>query len=161
MESQKIVEWNEKRGLIKTPEEMIIENEMSYVQEEVIESMTAMTSKEARPYAKLISSCIRMGNIKLLGEFIESNNLHTEEVTGGDGKVELTGEQIADACCDIKVFATGTIRKTGYNPTIAMEEVQKEIDSRVGSIQDGKFIKDLSPEAVANHYKANFSKAKI
>jgi hypothetical protein len=62
---------------------------------------------------------------------------------------------------DIIVFATGAIRKIGYDPDIAMDEVLKEIESRVGSVIDGKFTKDKSPEAVANWYKADFKKAKI
>ena len=159
-ESSRIVDWNEKRGLIKTPEDMVIENEMSYVVEEVIESMTAMTSKEARPFARAICLAIRNGNIKILGHLIDENEL-TVSQDGSDEVIEPTGEQIADACGDIKVFATGTIRKAGYNPDIVMDEVQREIDSRIGRIEDGKFIKDSSTEAQANWYKADFTKAKI
>ena len=35
----------------------------------------------------------------------------------------------------------------------------KEINSRVGGMVNGKFEKDLSPEAQANWYKADYSKA--
>ena len=159
-ESARIVKWNEERGLIKTPEDVVIENEMSYIVEEVIEAMTHMKSKEARPYAKAICKAIRNGNIKMLGQLIEDNEL-TETQDGGDEVAKITGEQIADACCDMKVFATGTTRKVGYNPDIAMDEVILEINSRVGEIIEGKFTKDMSPEAQSNWYKANFKKAKI
>jgi hypothetical protein len=59
------------------------------------------------------------------------------------------------------VFAAGSIRKLGYNPDIAMDEVIKVINSRTGTMINGKFTKDRSPEAVANWYEADFSKAKI
>jgi hypothetical protein len=159
-ENQKIVKWNEDRGLIKTPQDVIIENEMSYVLEEVIESMTAMLSKEARPYARLICKAIRNGNVKTVGALIEENELqHAQD--GGDEIIEPTRKQIADACCDIKVFATGTIRKVAFDPDIAMHEVQTEIDSRAGSILDGKFVKDMSLEAQAAWYKADFDRADL
>lgn len=159
-ESGKIVRWNEERGLICKPEEVVIENEMSYIVEEVIEAMTHLKSKEARPHARAICKAIRSGNLKMISDFIDSNNL-TEEQPNGDAIAELTGEQIADACGDIKVFATGTIRKVGYNPDIVQAEVQREIDSRTGKIIDGKFTKDMSDEAQSRWYKANFSKAVI
>jgi len=158
-ESQKIVRWNEERGLVKTPGDLIIENEMSYVVEEVIESMTSLTSKEARPYARMICKAIKLGNVKGISQFIDENNL--DNVSKWDEEITPTKEQIVDACCDGKVFFTGTIRKAGYNPDIAMNEVQKEIDSRVGSVIDGKFQKDMSEEAQANWYKADFNKAII
>lgn len=158
-ESGRIVKWNENRGLIKTPRDLVIENEMSYIMEEVIESMTDMTSKEARPLAQLICKAVKMGNVKGLTQYISENNLDTE--SKWDDVIAPTKEQIADACCDIKVYATGTVRKAGYNPDIAMDEVQKEIDSRVGEIVDGKFVKDSSPEAQRKWYIANFSKAVI
>ena len=156
-ESQRIVKWNETRGLIKTPSDLIIENDMSFVIEEVIEAMTDLKSEDARPIAKLVSLAIRNGFGPDLAKFIKEEELDKRT----DKRTEVTGEQIADACCDIKVFSTGTIRKAGYNPDVAMDEVQKEIDSRIGSIIDGKFTKDKSPEAQAKWYKADFTKAEI
>jgi len=159
-QDEKIIAWNEERGLIKTPEELDIANDMSYIVEEVIEALTNMKSGDARPVAKTIVSAIKNGNAKIVADIIEEQGLN-ETVDGGDEVITPTPEQIVDACCDIKVFSTGTIRKAGYNPDIAMKEVQREIDSRVGSVIEGKFIKDKTPEAVANWYKADFEKAKI
>jgi hypothetical protein len=43
-----------------------------------------------------------------------------------------------------------------------MDEVLKEIESRVGTIgPDGKWYKDKSPEARAKWYKAQFKKCVI
>lgn len=61
-----------------------------------------------------------------------------------------------DALCDVIVFAVGAIMKLGYDPECALSEVAKEINSRSGSIVDGKFQKDKSPEAKAKWYQADF-----
>lgn len=70
-------------------------------------------------------------------------------------------EMMVDAFCDIIVFSVGAILKLGYSPKLAMEETLKEIDSRVGTIVNGKFTKDKSPEAKANWYQADYTKATL
>jgi len=65
-------------------------------------------------------------------------------------------EDMVDALCDIAVLALGAIYNLGYSPKLAMLETTKEINSRVGTIIDGKFIKDTSNKAKANWYKANY-----
>ena len=65
-----------------------------------------------------------------------------------------------DAYCDIVVFAVGAIMKLGYDPELALLEVAKEINSRKGEMVHGKFEKDLSEEAKANWYKADFTNCK-
>ena len=70
-------------------------------------------------------------------------------------------EEQVDAFCDVITFATGALLKLGYDPEKAIAECGKEINSRVGSMVDGKFEKDLSDEAKANWYKADYSKAKL
>jgi len=42
-----------------------------------------------------------------------------------------------------------------------MSKAITEINSRVGTLVDGKFEKDLSDEAKANWYKADYALAKI
>ncbi len=69
-------------------------------------------------------------------------------------------EQV-DAFADVCVFAIGAIMKLGYDPEKVLAEVGKEINSRIGSMKDGKFVKDKSVEAKANWYKADFSDAKL
>lgn len=66
-------------------------------------------------------------------------------------------ESKVDAFADIIVFAVGAIMKLGYDPTCVLKEVALEINSRHGSIVDGKFQKDTSPEAKAKWYKADFT----
>jgi len=159
-ENYRIVEWNKERGLIKTPTDLVIENEMSYIIEEVIECMTNLDSTKANPIAKLISLAIKNGNVKTLASLIEEHDLQYSQ-DGGDEPITPTGDQIVDACSDMKVFATGTTKKAGYDPDIAMDETLKEIESRVGTIIDGKFVKDKSDEAKLKWYKANYDIAKV
>jgi len=66
-----------------------------------------------------------------------------------------------DAFSDIIVFACGALTKLGYDPERTLMEVAKEINSRVGSMQDGKFVKDKTLAAKKLWYKANFAKCKL
>ncbi len=134
---ERIVDWNEERGLIKRVEDFDLAKDMSFITEELLEASTSLKSEEARVKAEAFVTLMT-----------DPNHVSTPE-------------QIADAFCDIIVFATGSIRKIGYNPDIAMEEVLKEINSRTGKMINGKFTKDKSPEAVVKWYKADFTKAEI
>lgn len=136
-ENERIVEWNQERYLIKTPDSINMMKEISFIIEECLEMVTDMNSEQARGMAEELSEQI----------MAKSNGIDPKRVV--------------DAACDIKVFSTGIIRKMGYNPDIAMNEVIKEIESRKGKITDGKFVKDKSPEAQALWYKADFDKAKL
>jgi len=82
-----------------------------------------------------------------LGEFLESSDT--------EGRI--------DAMADIIVFAYGEMAKYGYHGDKVMDEVIKEISSRVGSYNEDakKWIKDKSPEAQAKWYKADFSLCKL
>ena len=85
--------------------------------------------------------------------------------------VEELGEFIAaedtegriDAMADIIVFAYGEMAKYGYHGDKVMDEVIKEISSRVGaySPETKKWQKDKSPEAQAKWYTANFKDCKL
>lgn len=136
-ENERIVEWNQERDLIKTPNSINMMKEISFIIEECIEMVTDMNSEQARDLAEELSEKIME----------KSNN--------------ISPERVVDAACDIKVFATGIIRKMGYDPDAAMHEVIQEIESRKGKIIDGKFVKDKTPEAQAQWYKADFSRAII
>lgn len=85
--------------------------------------------------------------VEELGEFIEATDV--------EGRV--------DAMADIIVFAYGELAKYGYDGDLVMNEVIKEISSRVGSYceETKKWQKDKSPEAQANWYKADFSECKL
>ena len=85
--------------------------------------------------------------------------------------VEELGEFIAaestngriDAMADIIVFAYGEIAKYGYDGDKVMDEVIKEISSRVGAYDPAtkKWQKDKSPEAQAQWYTADFTDCKL
>lgn len=137
-ENQRIVNWNEERNLVKTPNDIDMMKEISFIIEECIEMISPLRSEDARTLAEDISEHI---------------------MTYSDGKFDR--ERIVDGAADIKVFATGLIRKLNYDPDVAMEEVLQEIESRTGEIVDGKFVKDKTPEAQAKWYKADFSKAEL
>ena len=64
-----------------------------------------------------------------------------------------------DALCDIITFAVGGLMKNGHNPLLAIEQCGKEINSRVGSMVDGKFEKDLSKSK--DWYKADYLNSKV
>ena len=66
-----------------------------------------------------------------------------------------------DAFGDIIVFACGALTKLGYNPELVLSQVALEINSREGTMIDGKFVKDKSPEAKAKWVKADFTKCKL
>lgn len=85
--------------------------------------------------------------VEELGEFLESKDV--------EGRI--------DAMADIIVFAYGEMAKYGYHGDKVMNEVIKEISSRVGSYspETKKWQKDKSPEAQAKWYTANFSNCKL
>lgn len=85
--------------------------------------------------------------VEELGEFIEAKD--------EDGRI--------DAMADIIVFAYGEIAKYGYDGDKVMDEVIKEISSRVGAYDPNtkKWQKDKSPEAQANWYTADFTTCRL
>lgn len=64
---------------------------------------------------------------------------------------------MVDALNDIKVVATGTMCKLGFDPDRAMDETLKEIEDRTGIINPvtGKWCKKLR----GDEYKADYGKA--
>ena len=121
---EKIVQWNEERNLLV--KEFDYKNEMSFIVEEILESTGQYDSISSRDKAKEI----------------------VQDMLSSEG----SKEQIVDSLADIIVYSTGAIRKLGYNPSKVMDEVFKEIDSRKGTIIDGKFVKDPNIKP----YTANF-----
>ena len=85
--------------------------------------------------------------VEELGEFLESKD--------DNGRI--------DAMADIIVFAYGEMAKYGYDGDRVMDEVIKEISSRVGAYdpETKKWQKDRSPEAQANWYTADLDSCKV
>jgi len=65
-----------------------------------------------------------------------------------------------DSSGDTVVFKVNEMYHLGYDPEKCLGEIYKEINSRTGTMVNGKFKKDKSPEAKAKWYKADFSKCK-
>jgi len=125
-----IIKFQKDRLLDKQP--FVFETEVLHILEELVE-MLGYESLYAREKAKTIYQHFK-------------NHEPVEE------------EKLVDAFADIIVFSVGSIMKLGYDPKCILDEVQKEINSRVGHIDEsGKFIKDKSPEAKAKWYKADYS----
>ena len=126
----RIVKWNQERELDKQQFDLKIES--THILEELIEAQSKfIDSDKARKLANQV-----YGFIQIPEEKNEKN--------------------IVDAFADIIVYATGSILKLGYEPAMVMDEVLKEIESRTGTIVDGKFVKNNK----ATMYKADFTKCK-
>ena len=123
-----------------------IENESASIVEELLEAYGLDVPKENRPLLK-----------EAFSSFVDSLLLEGTAISG----TLPTNHERVDAFADIITFATGAILKLGHDPLIAIEECGKEINSRVGTMVDGKFEKDLSEEAKANWYKADYSKSEL
>jgi len=63
---------------------------------------------------------------------------------------------VVDSICDIAVFSVTELQKLNIDPELALLETSKEINSRSGTLVNGKFEKDLSDEARALWYKADY-----
>ena len=126
---QKIVEWNRERGLLEKGFNQ--EKETSFIIEELLESTGNYDSISAR----------------------EKAEQYAKEITSG---AQPKSHDVIDALFDIVIFASGAMAKLGYNPTKVMNEGFKEINSRKGSLIDGKFVKD--PDA--KKYEADFTHCK-
>jgi predicted HAD superfamily Cof-like phosphohydrolase len=112
---QKIVAWNTERNLLALG--FNHKKEASFIIEELLESTGAYDSETARSKAELLAA-------EVVGDAV------------------APAETIVDAWADVIVFASGAIAKLGYDPSLVMEEVYKEINSRTGQLVDGKFVKD-------------------
>jgi len=138
------IKFQKDRGLDKQPFDPI--NEAVMLLEENLELLGFNVPKECR--ADLSNEFVK---------FIGTLQLHgiCEEIKYFD-EVERI-EHAVDSASDTIVVATGTIMKLGYNPKDCIIEVAKEINSRTGSMVNGKFVKDkdVSP------YVANYSEYKI
>jgi hypothetical protein len=125
-------------------------NEAKNILEELFEAKGYDIPKE---YRSQVFDPILAHAEDLIGDIIPSSR----PVRGS----AISTDESVDAFGDVIVFAVGAIMKLGYDPEKVLQEVAKEINSRVGSIIDGKFEKDLSDEARANWYKADFTNCKI
>ena len=126
---EKIVAWNRERGLLEKGFDQT--KETSFIIEELLEATGNYDSISARERAQK----------------------YAHEITSG---AQPNKHQVIDALFDIVVFASGAMAKLGYNPSKVMDEGFKEINSRTGSLIDGKFVKD--PDA--KKYEADFSTCK-
>lgn len=63
---------------------------------------------------------------------------------------------------DIIIECLQKMTTMGYNPILVMDEVLKVVESRVGKWDEvnSKFQKDTSPEAKANWYTPNYTRAR-
>lgn len=143
---KEIIRFQVDRGLDQKP--YTPENEHANLVEELFESLGFDVPKENRD--KLLLRWMEF----VSSAAIDNIALRDDEFT------ELRVDDIVDAYCDIVVFSIGALMKLGYEPKAALAEAAKVVNSRTGSMVNGKFEKDLSPEAKANWYEADYSKCK-
>lgn len=135
-----IIEYQVIRGMDRQPFDVV--NENTNIVEELLEAQGYDIPKEERPMLK-------------------RRWFSFAAATEAKNKVAvMTAAMIVDAYCDVIVFAIGAILKLGYDPVKALEECAKEINSRTGTIIDGKFEKDLSKKAKEKWYKADYEKCR-
>ena len=137
---EEIVRFQIDRGLDKKEFDLL--NEQTSIVEELLEANALDVSKSNRPLLKT-----------MMKQFVEASLCIATPL-------EKTKHYIVDALCDVIVFDVGGLLKLGYNPEIALQEAAKEINSREGSMVDGKFEKDLSDGAKAKWYTADYDKAR-
>ncbi|MCI4438040.1 MAG: hypothetical protein JHC33_14640 [Ignisphaera sp.] len=118
------------------------------------------------PYDNLVVNCLLEELFEFLGinkampknEFKKIVNTYAGYIINEARtyNVESTIEEKIDALCDMNVFSDGFIWRYGYDPSIAMDETLKEIESRTGSMsEEGKWIKSDAT------YAADYSVAKL
>jgi hypothetical protein len=139
---KELIKFQTDRGLDKKPFE--INNEVANIFEELLEAHGLDVSKKNRPMLK-----------DAVSTFVDTL---LDEGIATSGDIPSNFERV-DAFADIIVFATGAILKLGHNPTVALTECGKEINSRVGKMVDGKFEKTLTEEARNNWYTADYTKS--
>ena len=140
---EEIVRFQTDRNLDKMEYHAL--NEHGNIVEELLESIGLDVPKVNRPQLKeAFETFVNEVKEKDIAEQVYPSTSDTPKA-----------EQV-DAYVDMVVFAIGAIMKLGYDADKALIEGGKEINSRVGTMVDGKFEKDLSEGAKANWYKADY-----
>ena len=142
-----LIKFQVDRGLNKKEYEPL--NEHANIFAELMESIGLDVSKEKRPALK--------NELSKFVALLKQKKIATQVF---EYACYVPSEDRVDAYCDVITFCVGAVMKLGYNPIISIDECGKEINSRIGSMVDGKFEKDLSDKARLNWYKADYSIAK-
>ena len=140
-----MIRFQTDRGLDK--KDFNIDDELLNIIEEMLEAK-GVIDKDGREFSKIV--------LDSFNSFVSYVSMYEKDYYS-----EPTDHTEVDAFCDIIEYATGGILKKRYNPIITLDEMAKEINSRVGTFKNGKFTKDKSIEAQAKWYKADFTKARL
>ena len=140
-----MIRFQTDRGLDK--KDFNIDDELLNIIEEMLEAK-GVRDKDDREFSKIV--------LDSFNSFVSYVSMYEKDYYS-----EPTDHTEVDAFCDIVEYATGGILKKRYNPIITLDEMAKEINSRVGTFKNGKFTKDKSIEAQAKWYKADFTKARL
>lgn len=140
-----MIRFQTDRGLDK--KDFNIDDELLNIIEEMLEAK-GVRDKDDREFSKIV--------LDSFNSFVSYVSMYEKDYYS-----EPTDHTEVDAFCDIIEYATGGILKKRYNPIITLDEMAKEINSRVGTFKNGKFTKDKSIEAQAKWYKADFTKARL
>jgi len=86
--------------------------------------------------------------------YLRENDVIPEELVVSSDDTRI------DAIADITVFSLTELMKLKTDPSLVLEEVAKEINSRKGEIKNGKFEKYTDDKHKKLWYKADFSKTR-
>ena len=140
-----MIRFQTDRGLDK--KDFNIDDELLNIIEEMLEAK-GVRDKDDREFSKIV--------LDSFNSFVSYVSMYEKDYYS-----EPTDNTEVDAFCDIIEYVTGGILKKRYNPVVSLDEMAKEINSRVGTFKNGKFTKDKSIEAQAKWYKADFTKARL
>jgi len=178
-----IYKWSEERGLNnQTPDR---NGFCAFIAEEIGEAVDAIIKQDAEAYIDACCDIVvfAVGDMykrKFDVTSIKDNEDVTESLSDTFYEFETenyifemnyllykfleakTPEEEFEAMKNMFVTSGREVEMLGYDFSKCMDEVMKEINSRVGSYSEEhkKWLKDKSPEAQANWYKADFSKCR-
>jgi len=145
---ENIIKFQTDRDLDKKAYDAL--NEHTNIFAELLESIGLDVPKENRTKLKIA-----------LADFVKQLSKKDIAHTVFSGFNKTPKDEQADAYCDVITFSVGALLKLGYDPIKAIEQCGLEINSRRGSMVDGKFEKDLSDEAKALWIKADYTVARL
>lgn len=93
---------------------------------------------------------------------LHNNKVIMQDSSKIDEEGNVNWEESVDSTCDQIVFLIGKLMKLKVDPELALLQVSQEINSRKGSIQDGKFTKfKEGEEGYEPTYTADYSACKV
>lgn len=175
---KEINNWADERGLLSIGYEH--DKQCSFITEEISELLRAKDEYEivdaladvivfSANSAKILGKTIIIDEQLIKDQLVLSNRRKADKITMASELLEtlsgllLEEDEAEDYYIDLILQSINGLIDYGYDVAIALEETLREINSRTGAYnpESGKWEKFQTPEAIALHYKADYSLAKI